>query len=76
MKNNYKTINFPPVMTIKLGDKEKTELFLFYLGTTHGPQQETFLSALNISCVPTENLHAGKWKRKLGERKETKQKKN
>ena len=29
MKNNYKTITFPAVMTIKLGDKEKTELFCF-----------------------------------------------
>jgi len=29
MKSNYKTITFLAVMTTKLGDKEKTELFRF-----------------------------------------------
>jgi hypothetical protein len=37
VKHNYKTITFAAVITIQLGEKEKT-VHLFYLGTTHGPR--------------------------------------
>jgi hypothetical protein len=75
MKNNYKTVTFPAVMTIKLGDKENTELFRFTWGQPTDSGKKHFLSVLNLSRVPTENLYVGKWKRKLRERKETKQRK-
>jgi hypothetical protein len=62
MKNNYKTVTFPAVMTIKLGDKDNTELFRFTWRQPTDSGKKHFSSVLNLSCVPTENLYVGKWK--------------